>query len=54
MSKTKTGGLNSPMTSVKVGATPAIAGNTLMSDIAVTQPKNIRIVGKTLNAPPRR
>ena len=52
--KKTTGGLNTPQTSTKVGNTPAIAGNTLMSDIAVKQPSSIRIVGKSLNVPLRR
>jgi hypothetical protein len=51
--KTKTGGLNSPQTSTKVGATPGIAGNTMMSDIRVTQPKEIKFSG-TARIPPKR
>lgn len=54
MAKAKTGGLNSPMTSTKVGATPMVAGNTMMTDIKVMQPSSIRIVGKSLVVPHKR
>lgn len=51
MWKTKTGGsggLNSPMTSVKVGATPAVAANTMVSDISITQPRSQKNSGTSL------
>jgi hypothetical protein len=48
MNKTKTGGLNSPMTSVKVGVTPKVASNTFVSDIAITQPRNQKNSGTSL------
>jgi hypothetical protein len=44
MSK-QTGGLNTPQTSTKVGAVPAIAGNTMVSDIKVSQPSSIKFSG---------
>ncbi len=46
--KTKTGGLNSPMTSVKTGPTPKIASNTFVSDISITQPRNQTNSGTSL------
>lgn len=49
--KTKTGGLNSPMTSVKVGKTPGVAPNTMVSDISITQPRNQKSSGTSLAIP---
>ena len=53
MSKTKTGGLSSPQTSTKVGGVPAIAGNTTVSDIKVTQPSGIKFSGTARIMPKR-
>jgi hypothetical protein len=51
--KMKTGGLNTPQTSTVVGKTPAIAGNTLVSDIRVTQPAQIKFSGTARIFPKR-
>lgn len=51
--KKTTGGLNTPQTSTKVGNTPAIAGNTLVTDIRVTQPSSIKFSGTARIFPKR-
>lgn len=53
MAKNKTGGLNSPQTSTKVGTTPTVAGNTLATDIKITQPREIKFSG-TARYPPKK
>ena len=47
----KTGGLNSPMSSVKVGITPKVASNTFVTDISIQQPRSQKSSGTSLAIP---
>jgi hypothetical protein len=47
----KTGGLNSPHVSTKIGKVPAVAGNTFVTDVAITQPSAMKKSGTSTSFP---